>query len=977
MRWPSLLDGAVLGSRSSPPYELGMAISDQLAGRELKFSSLVTDSAGQQVLSPESVVTVVARVEPRRPNFTVEAPIDNQRFVEGTPYLHKLTSSLGILPDVKRDSGIEYVEFFLDGAKVGETYYPMYETRKVEGSQEDEEEMFEVWQIEQPIAEISVQETSVAALARVHTQQGGVFEAPGVLIRVIENTNPIARILKPVQGQALTVGEDMEVTISVTDDTLALGTFVALRVNGQELVSETYKDRDERFTGAFDVQDPLLRLHVAHRPRVPRRDPHPRSARGRLPPAGDPEPRVAAAGQRGPGPHRRDRPPGGGGELRGRPADRAARQRVRRPRCLAGWTSSSTTTSSGPTARPPTRSFGRPRRRSRASRRLPSTRTRPTARARRRAATRSRPPSGRTKSRPSSTSRRPPSTSPMPVTTYLSSSKTVTSSSRSRATDNVGVVRLELQGLVKPPGEAYQLTGQPTDIITDEEFPPQQIPGVLNAYSALKLVAAPTFKDLEGVAIDRYPIRATAYDEVGNSSTLEVVVGITNDRPPEIQNVFTDKNNYFAVDSPQLDIVAKDDRGVVAIESRFYLGSEVTPFTSIRHDASTGLVPMDIVQDRMIVALADHGITNERQDIRVEVVATDNRGQQSDPYEVTLPVIPDETGPLAGIGSPIQGTTVFAGDTIRVEWRAVDETRLDRVRVTVGGTDIYDSGAGLGVAARDGNFNWLVPPVQGDGDVTLVLIATDIYGNSSTTNWHYTIADDEPPTVTLRSPAPGSRLVEGEAFVVNASVSDNREVVSTVFFNPVERGHALRADLYRKADRPDPGGRALSVGIHARSHAPRRAWRPDRDRRARGRQRGAHHRGASRSGHPRRSRAPQCGDVRARRRLRDPPGRQLRGRGRSRRQLLHRTHPGRLYGQRRGRDGDAVGVVQPQRPPRADHGPEPGDVRVGDRCRAASTWTIAVGFASRTSSWTGRARSSASGSGPRTGASTLASVPRS
>ena len=91
--------------------------------------------------------------------------------------------------------------------------------------------------------------------------------------------------------------------------------------------------------------------------------------------------------------------------------------------------------------------------------------------------------------------------------------------------------------------------------------------------------------------------------------------------------------------------------------------------------------------------------------------------------------------------------------------------------------------------------------------------------------------------MTLRSPAPGSRLVEGEPFTVNASVSDNRQVVSALFFirqdgallfqkafntNEIAsirgRGEYLAARM-RVPTRPETPGVVLEVGVQATDNA--------------------------------------------------------------------------------------------------------------------------------------------------------------
>ena len=91
--------------------------------------------------------------------------------------------------------------------------------------------------------------------------------------------------------------------------------------------------------------------------------------------------------------------------------------------------------------------------------------------------------------------------------------------------DNVGVTRVSLTG-VKKMGTNYLLTGNNADVLSGDDFPLQQIPGTLRAYSALRLITAPAYSNSALVDYDSYPVTVTAFDERGNSSKVEVVVGV-------------------------------------------------------------------------------------------------------------------------------------------------------------------------------------------------------------------------------------------------------------------------------------------------------------------------------------------------------------------------------------------------------------------------------------------------------------------
>ena len=66
------------------------------------------------------------------------------------------------------------------------------------------------------------------------------------------------------------------------------------------------------------------------------------------------------------------------------------------------------------------------------------------------------------------------------------------------------------------------------------------------------------------------------------------------------------------------------------------------------------------------------------------------------------------------------------------------------------------------------------------------MTATDEFGNRGSSEVSWPIVVDQPPTVSIRTPAPGTRLVEGEALTINALPGDDRGVDSVTFF--VEQG---------------------------------------------------------------------------------------------------------------------------------------------------------------------------------------------
>jgi len=227
-----------------------------------------------------------------------------------------------------------------------------------------------------------------------------------------------------------------------------------------------------------------------------------------------------------------------------------------------------------------------------------------------------------------------------------------------------------------------------------------------------------------------------------------------------------------------LDVQARDDRGVVAIEMDCFVDGGTTSVLSQHKDITA---PAANVQTNFSVDLNALALSNATHVVRTNIVAIDNKNQRSDeagPYVFEIHIQADTSAPLAGISKPIQSSTLYHGENIVISWRAVDESRLAQIDMRVGGASIYSRA--LSQASQSGQFNYVVP-AEGD-ELLITLHVSDVFGNESSTNWRYSLISDVPTTISIRSPAQGSRLVEGEQFTLTASVTDNRKVVSAVFF---------------------------------------------------------------------------------------------------------------------------------------------------------------------------------------------------
>src|SRR5690606_36935652 len=124
------LDNQVLGRRQQLPYEINMPVSELMLGRKLMLRAQAKDTAGQVTDTSVSTVVVVDKEKAVIRSFQLELPAHNARIGDGTPYRMSVAHNLGVIPDSRKRSDISYVEFFVDGQKVAESYYPKLEVRQ-------------------------------------------------------------------------------------------------------------------------------------------------------------------------------------------------------------------------------------------------------------------------------------------------------------------------------------------------------------------------------------------------------------------------------------------------------------------------------------------------------------------------------------------------------------------------------------------------------------------------------------------------------------------------------------------------------------------------------------------------------------------------------------------------------------------------------------------------------------------------------
>jgi hypothetical protein len=123
----------------------------------------------------------------------------------------------------------------------------------------------------------------------------------------------------------------------------------------------------------------------------------------------------------------------------------------------------------------------------------------------------------------------------------------------------------------------------------------------------------------------------------------------------------------------------------------------------------------------------------------------------------------DTVPPSVSITSPANGAAVSGVVTISVS--ASDNVGVSSVSLSVDGAAIGSS------AGPQASFSWDASAAS-QGSHALTAKATDVSGNASTTQVNVIVGDATPPSVSITSPASGSKIASGLVTVL-ASASDN------------------------------------------------------------------------------------------------------------------------------------------------------------------------------------------------------------
>jgi len=380
--------------------------------------------------------------------------------------------------------------------------------------------------------------------------------------------------------------------------------------------------------------------------------------------------------------------------------------------------------------------------------------------------------------------------------------------------DNVGVQSLEIRGVLAI-GERLRITGVPTDVVTESVFPLQQIPGALNAYSALRIVDVP---EAGPDGETRFPLMATVTDKAGNTSTADIVISVNRDEPPSVEAISLHREGFLPRDEVSFDITARDDVALRELRMSFTYTLATGQSRTVEeiYNPENGLIQAELVQQTVRIPLAGANAAAFDQTATVSVQAFDTNNQESNVFTAEIPVLADTRAPSVSVFEPIPGTTLYKGSTVTFRYRAIDDSYLSDVSFLINGAEIHTDNTEARLL--EGEFAYEIP----EDATALVMTVSALDAANKTFNEEiaYTLAEDAPPVITLRSPAPGTRLIEGEAFVANALVADNRGLDRVEIFIETQAGRTIVSttdvnDTEEPLEGDTPQNRFFSASLRA------------------------------------------------------------------------------------------------------------------------------------------------------------------
>ncbi|MBQ0726991.1 MAG: hypothetical protein KBT77_06540, partial [Thalassolituus oleivorans] len=785
-----LRNGELLAVRDNEPYDLNLSITESMDGQTYEFIAQAEDSAGQIVDSIPVSVRIEDDAVASYPGHIHESPSSSLPVVEGSFYWYRSAYDLGLEGNsgMLLRSDIESVTVYLDGEKIDTIRYPTVEPRMLEDPLDETKlvkHMFEVWQLKLTAPMISADEAAKSIYASYQMADGTTYIDDAYLIKVIENNTPQIDLILPEQDTQVPVNYDLMISSMILDDDLYGGTELEISIN-DEVVERKYIDYEdievkfsesekyklpEKYTGAFSYKMYEFNQTITIAPDTLGEELNIRiiatDSNGKKEKSGVVTVSVIS-----------DQPPGAvvtsptsgkyitEGEqvvFSVSATDDVAMKKVEffvngsmldvkdtPPYSIVyeapldieteqviefsaiaydsnNQSSESQTVSAtlGRDDKPPVLEWVSPE------------------------------ITGMEGDQP-----------------IIELPENSTQVIKVSGYDNVGIDKITAYGVVKTDSGYYLTQDSEQSINLDIN----KVPNSLNQYSAAFLVYTPALSVGDGLGYETYQIKIIAEDKKSNQTEVNPAFRVLKNSGAKIDKVEMLNKSVYSNGTYRLSVAASDDVAVERINVDFTINGSLL-FSKI-YSEEDGLIPGDSIIVPIDLELDDLNLENQNYSAQIKVTVLDAEGL-SDPEFGSLvknvEISSDVDPPAGAITEPIQGSYVYLSELNSLTLRIVDNVGV--ASWTLKAADGSVLGGGV---SSDKEVNETVNIqgfCQGSYDcsdkVELVLTTQDIFGNTATTNWEYSLVEDMPPMLSVRLPISGASYYEGEAVSISLLPSDD------------------------------------------------------------------------------------------------------------------------------------------------------------------------------------------------------------
>jgi hypothetical protein len=270
-----------------------------------------------------------------------------------------------------------------------------------------------------------------------------------------------------------------------------------------------------------------------------------------------------------------------------------------------------------------------------------------------------------------------------------------------------------------------------------------------------EVLASPYAFTWTNVPQGTYSLTAKATDNLGATTTSPgVTITVTNPNLPPTVSITSPVNNasFTAGSSITINASATDSDGTVSKVEFFQgttkLGEVLTsPYSFVWTSVPAG----------------SYSLTSK---------ATDNLGLATTSTAIAITVT-STNAPTVSITSPVNNASFTSGKTITIAATA------KATNGTISKVEFYQGATKLGQDTTSPySFAWAKAP---SGNYSLAVKATDSHG-VSTTSSSVSITVDNPPVVSIVSPATNSSFVAGTWITINANATDSDGTIAKVEF---------------------------------------------------------------------------------------------------------------------------------------------------------------------------------------------------